>query len=74
MPWIIKDFKSNELDINNPNIYRDLSQPIGALNPKRLAEFRERYDETPPNMDRFLYGSHISCPGYVIGYLLRSNP
>ena len=74
MPWVIKDFKSKDLDLNNPNIYRDLSKPIGALNAERLAEFRQRYDETPPDMDRFLYGSHFSCPGYVIGYLMRSNP
>jgi hypothetical protein len=40
MPWVIKDFKSKDLDLNNPNIYRDLSKPIGALNAERLAEFR----------------------------------
>lgn len=25
-------------------------------------------------MERFLYGSHFSCPGYVIGFHLRSHP
>ena len=25
-------------------------------------------------MERFLYGSHFSCPGYVIGFRLRSDP
>ena len=23
---------------------------------------------------RFLYGTHYSTPGYVIGYLIRSKP
>jgi factor associated with neutral sphingomyelinase activation len=23
---------------------------------------------------RFLYGTHYSTPGYVIGYLVRKNP
>lgn len=31
-PWIIKDFKSEVLDLKDPNVYRDLSKPIGALN------------------------------------------
>jgi factor associated with neutral sphingomyelinase activation len=60
--------------LDDPNIYRDLSKPIGALNEERLADYRERYFECPPEMERFLYGSHFSCPGYVIGFHLRSNP
>ncbi len=24
--------------------------------------------------ERYLYGTHYSCPGYVIGYLVRKNP
>ena len=33
-PWILNDYKSSTLDINNASIYRDLSRPIGVLNPK----------------------------------------
>ena len=39
-----------------------------------MADFRMRYDETPEGADKFMYGSHYSCPGYVIGFKLRSNP
>jgi factor associated with neutral sphingomyelinase activation len=74
MPWILSDYKSQYLDLNNPNSFRDLTQPIGALNKERLNDFMERYNDTPPEMERFLYGSHFSCPGYVIGFRLRSNP
>ena len=74
MPWVLKDFKSQELDLDDKNVYRDLSKPIGAMDPKRLADFKMRYDETPDEADKFLYGSHYSCPGYVIGFMLRSNP
>ncbi len=48
---------------------RDLSKPVGALNPVRLEEFRRRYADMrhdsfgegagPP----FLYGTHYSTPG-----------
>lgn len=33
----------------------------------------ERYHELPEN-ERYLYGTHYSCPGYVIGFLVRNNP
>ena len=74
MPWILKDFKGETIDLSDPAVFRDLSKPIGALDPKRLADFRERYKETPPGADRFLYGSHYSCPGYVIGFHVRDRP
>ena len=71
-PWIITDYETPILDFNNENIFRDLSKPIGALNPKRLREFQERYQSM--DSPRFLYGSHYSTPGYVIGYLVRKHP
>lgn len=42
-PWVLADYTSSELDLSNPAIYRDLSKPIGALDPQRLEEFKERY-------------------------------
>lgn len=74
MPWVIQDYKSGVIDLHNPNVYRDLSKPIGALDPKRLKDYQTRYEETPPEMDKFLYGSHFSCPGYVIGFCVRQQP
>jgi len=74
MPWVIKDYKSPVLDLTDPMIFRDLSKPIGAMDPTRLRDFRKRYDETPDGVDKFLYGSHYSCPGYVIGFHLRNDP
>ena len=32
MPWVIGDYTSSELNLNDPNVYRDLSKPMGALN------------------------------------------
>ena len=29
-PWILKDYHSEELDLNNPDIFRDLTKPIGV--------------------------------------------
>lgn len=43
MPWVISDYTSSTLDLNNSNIYRDLSKPIGALEPNRLEKLKVSY-------------------------------
>jgi factor associated with neutral sphingomyelinase activation len=67
---VIQDYKSEVLNLKEESTFRDLSKPIGALNEKRLIEFKSRYFELPEE-DRYLYGTHYSCPGYVIGFLVR---
>ena len=42
-PWVLADYASPKLDLEDPSSFRDLSKPVGALNAKRLATFRERY-------------------------------
>jgi factor associated with neutral sphingomyelinase activation len=59
--------------LKDPEIYRDLSKPIGAINPKRLTDFRERYAAMPTE-EKFMYGTHYSTPAYVISFLVRKNP
>jgi hypothetical protein len=39
-PWVLKDYTSEKLDLNDPNIFRDFSKPIGIQNPKHMAEVR----------------------------------
>jgi len=78
-PWVLSDYTSSTLDLNDPGVFRDLSRPIGALNEARLARFRERYHEMacdphPGSDPPFLYGTHYSCPGYVLFWLVRSAP
>jgi Beige/BEACH domain/PH domain associated with Beige/BEACH len=86
MPHVICDYQSRKLDLTKPETFRDLTKPIGALNPQRLAFFKERYQSMssvateasasgassfPPP---FLYGTHYSTPGYVLYYLVRVAP
>lgn len=75
-PWILADYTSQKLNLADPNSYRDLSKPIGALNPERIASFRKRFAEMPedPDHPRFMYGTHYSTPAYVLYYLVRSAP
>ncbi|KAH0564644.1 protein FAN-like isoform X1 [Cotesia glomerata] len=72
MPWIIQDYSSPTIDFNDPKNYRDLTKPIGALEPSRLERLKERYDEMSGK--KFLYGSHYSAPGFVLFYLVRKYP
>ena len=75
-PWVLADYQSEVLDLADPKCFRDLSKPIGALNPERLEEFRERFASfEDPHIPKFLYGSHYStCAGVVLYFLLRLEP
>ena len=75
-PWILADYTSEDLDLENPDTFRDLSRPIGALNDKRLAGFLDRYEcmLEMGEQNPFLYGSHYSNGGIVLYYLIRLEP
>ncbi|KAK3194967.1 hypothetical protein Dsin_026277 [Dipteronia sinensis] len=74
-PWILSDYSSKSLDLTNPSSYRDLSKPVGALNPDRLKKFQERYSSfDDPVIPKFHYGSHYSSAGTVLYYLVRVEP
>lgn len=61
--------------MNNPASFRDLSKPIGALNPDRLKHFIERYNTyDDPEIPKFHYGSHYSSAATVLYYLIRMEP
>lgn len=42
-PWVLADYASPTLDLGDPAAFRDLSRPVGALNPRRLGMLRERF-------------------------------
>jgi WD40 repeat protein len=75
-PWVVRDYESPVLDLNDTETFRDLSKPMGALNPDRLQEFWERYNSfDDPVIPKFLYGSHYStCAGVVLFFLVRMQP
>lgn len=79
-PHIIADYTSSKLDLESNETFRDLSKPIGALNPQRLRYFQERFESMLPADESmgipppFLYGTHYSTPAYVLYYLVRVAP
>ncbi|CAM6104156.1 unnamed protein product [Calypogeia fissa] len=74
-PWILSDYRSEELDLSDPATFRPLDKPMGALSPEREEEFRKRYESwEDPEIPRFHYGSHYSSAGSVLFYLIRLPP
>ncbi|CAF4138084.1 unnamed protein product, partial [Rotaria sp. Silwood2] len=76
-PWILKDYISEVLDINDPNIFRDFSKPIGIQNAKHIEDVRlkyESFDDPTGLMKKFHYGTHYSNAASVMHYLIRMEP
>ncbi|XP_078683647.1 neurobeachin-like isoform X11 [Branchiostoma floridae x Branchiostoma belcheri] len=74
-PWVLTNYESEELDLTLPSNFRDLSKPVGALNPKRRSFFQERYEAwDDPDVAPFHYGTHYSTAGFVLNFLIRLEP
>lgn len=75
IPWVLKDYESQDINLDDINIYRDLAKPIGALTPERLIGLHEKFEHfvhlgLPP----YLYSSGYSCPLSIYLWLLRMEP
>jgi hypothetical protein len=81
-PWVLQDYSSETLDLDNPATFRDLSKPMGALRPARAEEVKVRYEQLkemhgegvegqPPP---FHYGSHYSSASIMLFYMIRLEP
>ncbi|XP_029007052.1 lipopolysaccharide-responsive and beige-like anchor protein isoform X4 [Betta splendens] len=74
-PWVLTNYESEELDLTLPSNFRDLSKPIGALNPKRAAFFSDRYESwEDEQVPKFHYGTHYSTSSFTLMWLLRMEP
>ena len=72
-PWILSDYTSNRLNLDNPNVFRDLSKPVGALNEERLQKIKLNILPDEDGVP-ILYRSTYSCPFHVYYFLLRLEP
>ncbi|XP_020504158.2 neurobeachin-like protein 2 isoform X1 [Labrus bergylta] len=76
-PWILCDYTSPVLDLEDPSIFRDLSKPIGVVNPKHAQNVREKYEsfeDSTGTIDKFHYGTHYSNAAGVMHYMIRMEP
>ncbi|CAL1611255.1 unnamed protein product [Knipowitschia caucasica] len=76
-PWILCDYTSPILDLDDPAVFRDLSKPIGVVNPRHAQDVREKYEsfeDTTGTVDKFHYGTHYSNAAGVMHYMIRTEP
>ncbi|XP_053728341.1 neurobeachin isoform X6 [Synchiropus splendidus] len=74
-PWVLSNYDSEDLDLTLPGNFRDLSKPVGALNPKRGAFFAERYDTCEGDQASAChYTSHYSTAASTLHWLIRIEP
>uniref|UniRef100_A0A671PR99 Neurobeachin-like protein 2 n=1 Tax=Sinocyclocheilus anshuiensis TaxID=1608454 RepID=A0A671PR99_9TELE len=76
-PWVLCDYTSAKLDLEDPAVFRDLSKPIGVVNPRHAQNVREKYEsfEDPTGtIDKFHYGTHYSNAAGVMHYMIRTEP
>lgn len=76
-PWILIDYTSDSIDLNDESIYRDLLKPVGALNERKAKEIKNRYDtfvDVSGLTQKSHYFTHYSNPGGVLHYMVRVEP
>ncbi|XP_071453109.1 neurobeachin isoform X4 [Hetaerina americana] len=74
-PWVLTNYEDKELDLGQARNYRDLTLPIGALNPSRRAYFEERYNQWDhESIPPFHCGTHYSTAAFVLNWLVRVEP
>lgn len=75
-PWVLNDYESTELNLCAPSSFRDLSKPIGAIEPEAREEAERRYQQFAGDTDLrpHHFGSHYSMSGSVVYFLLRLEP
>lgn len=77
-PWVLKDYRSRELDLNDPGVYRDLRWPIGAQDPKVRDTLQANYEAAVEDIDGMIpvrhFGGHFSQPNSVHSFMIRMEP
>ncbi|TPX10649.1 uncharacterized protein E0L32_008383 [Thyridium curvatum] len=74
-PWVLADYMSDELDLDDPLTFRDLSKPMGAQSGSRQSDFMMRYNSLAEiGQTPFHYGTHYSSAMVVSSYLIRLPP
>ena len=76
-PWILCQYFSESINLEDPTNFRDLAKTMGALgNEDRINTFEERFENNDlfNNTPKFHFGSHYSSPAIILQYLLRLYP
>ncbi|XP_047459394.1 lysosomal-trafficking regulator isoform X2 [Mugil cephalus] len=86
-PFILRDYTSETIDLQDPSIYRNLSKPIAVQSKEKEDRYVDNYkyleeeykkgireDDPMPPVQPYHYGSHYSNSGTVLHFLVRMPP
>ena len=76
-PWVVADYSSAKLDLENPATFRQLEYPIGLQGDteRRESELTVRFQDLEDLGDiPFHYFTHYSTVAVVLFYLVRQEP
>uniref|UniRef100_A0A8C9XFX7 Lysosomal trafficking regulator n=1 Tax=Sander lucioperca TaxID=283035 RepID=A0A8C9XFX7_SANLU len=86
-PFILRDYTSETIDLQDPNIYRNLIKPIAVQSKEKEDRYVDNYryleeeykkgiheDDPMPPVQPYHYGSHYSNSGTVLHFLVRMPP
>uniref|UniRef100_A0A672PLP6 Lysosomal trafficking regulator n=1 Tax=Sinocyclocheilus grahami TaxID=75366 RepID=A0A672PLP6_SINGR len=86
-PFILRDYTSETLDLQDTSIYRNLSKPIAVQSKEKEDRYVDNYryleeeykkgkreDDPMPPVQPYHYGSHYSNSGTVLHFLVRLPP
>uniref|UniRef100_A0A3B3XZH3 BEACH domain-containing protein n=1 Tax=Poecilia mexicana TaxID=48701 RepID=A0A3B3XZH3_9TELE len=86
-PFILSDYVSETIDLQDANIYRNLNKPIAVQSKEKEDRYVDNYryleeeykkgireDDPMPPVQPYHYGSHYSNSGTVLHFLVRMPP
>ena len=73
LPWVIQDYTSDTMRLNDPHFFRDLSKPVGLLGQQRLKDIRERQKDVHGH-NMAMWSSYAVSPLTVYLWLVRMEP
>ncbi|CAL1538068.1 unnamed protein product [Lymnaea stagnalis] len=85
-PFILRDYQSNQLNLESSHVYRNLKKPIAIQDKSKEQRYKDNFEflcqeasrpDSENEMMRvapFHYGSHYSNSGTVLHYMVRMPP
>lgn len=75
-PWVLQDYESSELHLDDPKVYRDLKRPIGAQSrlAQQYAEANYKASDPSGKLPPYHYSTPSSHMRSVLYFLLRLAP
>ncbi|KAK8866948.1 hypothetical protein M9Y10_009917 [Tritrichomonas musculus] len=75
LPWVLSDYTSEVLNLEDPKSFRDLSKPIGAIGEARFQQIQKRMKDMQHfGAAAYLYSSFAVCPLSLYLWLFRMEP